>query len=236
MTAEVNAAVEGALAGGATLVVVNDAHGPMTNILIEELHPDAQLITGSPKPLSMMQGIEEGFDCAFLVGYHARVGTANAILDHTWTGIVMEVQLNGRPFGELGLNAGLAGACGVPVTLVTGDQAVTEEARSLLGDVEVVAVKQAVGRHAAKCLPPRTAQRLITQAAERAVRGRRDPLVIPPPLTLSVEFARSAHADMAELLPGSRRMGARRVEFRGADWVTTYKAWRAMITLALSVK
>lgn len=234
MTAEVNAAIRGALAGGATLVVVNDAHAGMTNILVEELHPDAQLITGSPKPLSMMQGIEEGFDGAFFVGYHARAGTANAILDHTWTGIVVDLQVNGKPLGELGLNAALAGACGVPVVLVTGDQAIVEEARSLLSEVEGVAVKEGVGRNAARSLTPAVAQRLIEQAAERAVRARRAPLMIPPPLTLTVDFARSAHADMAELLPGSRRMGARRVEFCSNDWMTAYRAWHAMITLALS--
>ncbi len=236
MTADVNAAVRGAIAGGATLVVVNDSHGDMRNILLEELHPDAQLISGSPKPLSMMQGIDEGFDAAFCVGYHASAGSPFAILDHTWSRIVYTVRVNGQPVGELGLNAGLAGWFGVPVVLVTGDVALADETRALLGEAEMVAVKQAVGRSAAKCLPLREAHALIEQAARRALRDPCPPLVVQPPLTLAVDFVRSAHADMAELVPGSRRAGGRCVEYRSGDWVDMYRTWRALTTLASAVE
>ena len=99
MTAEVNAAIEGALAGGATAVVVNDAHGSMRNILLEELNPAAQLVTGWPKPLSMMQGIDEGFEVAFFIGYHAQAGSTYGTLNHTWSGRVHTVSLNGKPVG-----------------------------------------------------------------------------------------------------------------------------------------
>jgi len=105
MTGEVNAAIEGALAGGATEILVNDSHGLMRNILIEELNPNAQLISGSSKPLSMMQGIDESFDAAFFIGYHAQAGTPYSVLDHTYSSIVYQVSLNGRPVGETGLNA-----------------------------------------------------------------------------------------------------------------------------------
>jgi D-amino peptidase len=236
MTADVNAAIRGALAGGATLVVVNDAHGDMRNILIEELHPDAQLIAGSPKPLSMMQGIEEGFEAAFFIGYHACAGSPYAILDHTWSGIVYGVRVNDQPMGELGLNAGLAGWFKVPVVLVTGDMALADEAHALLTDAEVIAVKQGVGRSAAKCLPPAVSQARIEQAAQRALRGRKVPLIISPPLTLTVDFTRTAHADMAELIPGSRRIGGRRVEYKSGDWVEMYRVWRGMVSLASTVE
>lgn len=110
MTLEVNAAVAGAADGGADAVVVNDSHGRMSNILIEELDVRAELISGSPKPLGMMQGVEDSVDLAFLIGYHAASGTASAVLDHTTNGTVHQVRLNGEPLGEAGMNAYMAAA------------------------------------------------------------------------------------------------------------------------------
>src|ERR1041385_8119040 len=109
MTTEANAAVEGALAAGATRVLVNDSHWFMRNLLAEELHPAAELLSGGPKLLSMMEGIEQGFDAAMLIGYHARAGAAAGSIDHTYTSRVYEARLNGRAVGELGINAALAG-------------------------------------------------------------------------------------------------------------------------------
>jgi len=232
MTGEVNAAIEGALAGGASEILVNDSHGSMRNILIEELNPKAQLISGSPKPLSMMQGIDESFDAAFFIGYHAQAGTAYSVLDHTYTGIVYQVSLNGRPVGETSLNAALAGYFGVPVVLVTGDQLLVEEAKASLGPVEGVAVKESCGRYAARCLIPEEAGKLIHQAAQRALSKGGKPFVVEPPITLAVDFTSSAHLDMAELIPGSCRSGGRHIEYTNDDFLTVYKVWRAMLTLA----
>ena len=234
MTAEANAAIIGALAGGATRVVVNDSHGGMANILIEELNPAAELISGSPKPFSMMEGIGPDVDAVFFVGYHAASGTGAAVLEHTWSGRVAELRLNGQAVGETGLNAALAGAFGVPVVLVTGDRAVTEEARALLGEIETVAVKDGVARTAARCLHPQVAQERICQAAERALRLGARPLVVPAPITLRVVFQRAQHADVAELVPGSRRVDGRTVEWTGDDMPAVYKVFRAMTTLAWS--
>jgi len=168
MTDELNAAIEGALAGGATEILVNDSHGHMRNILIEELNPKAQLISGSPKPLLMMQGIDASFDAAFFIGYHAQAGTAYSVLDHTYAGIVYQVSLNGRPMGETGLNAALAGYFGVPVVLVSGDKLLVEEATALLGTVEGVAVKESCG-----ATPPGAwCQRRPTSSSVRRPRGR----------------------------------------------------------------
>ena len=238
MTSEVNAAIEGALAGGASEVLVNDSHGSMRNILIEELNPAAQLISGSPKPLSMMQGIDDSsFDAAFFIGYHAQAGTAYSVLDHTYSGIVYQVSLNGRPMGETGLNAALAGHFGVPVVLVTGDKLLVEEATALLGTVEGVAVKESCGRYAARCLAPETVHELIRQAAQSALSKAkeeegRQPFVVEPPITLAVDFTSSAHLDMAELIPGSRRTSGRHIEYTHDDFLTVYKVWRAMLKLA----
>src|SRR6266571_4292408 len=123
MTAEANAAIEGALAAGATKLVVNDSHWFMRNLLAEELHQAAELLSGDPKPQSMVEGIDGGFDAAVFIGYHARAGTRHAILDHTYADRIHDVRLNGRPVGELGINAAFAGVAGVPVALVSGDSA-----------------------------------------------------------------------------------------------------------------
>lgn len=232
MTAEANAAIEGALAGGARQVIVNDSHGGMANILIEELNPAAELISGSPKPFGMMEGIEPDVDGVFLVGYHAASGTGAAVLEHTWSGRLVEVRLNGRPVGEMGLNAALAGAYGVPVLLVTGDRAVTEEARTLLGQIETVAVKEGVTRSAARCLSPEVARERIRQAAERALKLSLPPFVVSPPITLRIVFQRALHADMAGLVPGSVRTDGRTVEWTGEDMPTVYKVFQAMTSLA----
>src|SRR3989475_11899904 len=155
MTAEANAAIEGALEAGASQVLVNDSHWFMRNLLAEELNQAAVLVSGGPKPRSMMEGIDGGFDAAFCIGYHARAGTRNAILDHTYADCIHEARLNGRPVGELGLNAALAGGFGVPVVLVSGDNALAAEARELLGEgVRPVIVKEAVNRHPANSAGP----------------------------------------------------------------------------------
>src|SRR5207245_9755215 len=119
LTAEANAAVAGALAAGATRVRVNDSHWFMRNLLAEELHQAAELVAGDPKPRSMVQGIDGGFDAALFIGYHARAGTARAILDHTYADRIYEVRLNGKAVGELGINAAPAGRHGVPVALAS---------------------------------------------------------------------------------------------------------------------
>lgn len=232
MTAEANAAIAGALVGGARQVIVNDSHGGMANILIEELNPAAELISGSPKPFGMMEGIGPDVDGVFLVGYHAASGTGAAVLEHTWSGRLVEVRLNGRPVGEMGLNAALAGAYGVPVLLVTGDRAVTEEARTLLGQIETVAVKEGVTRSAARCLAPEVARERIRQAAERALKLSLPPFTVSPPITLCIVFQRALHADMAGLVPGSVRADGRTVEWTGEDMPTVYKVFRAMTSLA----
>src|ERR671911_2851939 len=120
MTNEANAAIAGALEAGATAVVVNDSHWLMRNLLAEELNPAAELLSGGPKRLSMVEGIGDGFDAAMFIGYHAQAGTRHATIDHTYTSRVYEVRLNGEPVGELALNAAMAGVHGVAVGMGKG--------------------------------------------------------------------------------------------------------------------
>src|SRR6059036_3185634 len=236
MTAEANAAVEGALAAGATRVLVNDSHWFMRNLLAEELHPAADLASGDPKPRSMVQGIDGGFDAALFIGYHARAGTRNAILDHTYADHVQEVRLNGRPVGELGINAALAGAYVVPVALVSGDAALAAEAKDLLGEtVTAVVVKHAVSRHAAQSVAPAVACRMIREGVSQALKRQHEPFVVRSPVTVEVDFARTIHADMAEVCPGATRTGGRTVALTHQDYREAFRGWRAMLNLSAAV-
>jgi D-amino peptidase len=233
MTADVNAAVDGAVAAGATRVVVNDSHASMTNILIEKLHPAAELISGAPKPLSMMEGISRDVDAVFFIGYHARAGTSRAVLAHTWSGSVLEVRLNDVCVGEIGLNAALAGGFGVPVVLITGDEAATAEAQALLGPVETVAVKTAMSAVSARCLHPDAAQEQIRAAASRALASPNvSPFVLAPPIVLRVVLQRPICADRAELIPGCRRIDGRTLEWVGDDMNSVYRTFSAITRLA----
>ncbi len=235
MTAEANAAIEGAIAGGATAVLVNDSHWLMRNLLAEQLHPAAQLVSGGPKTWSMMEGIEAGHDAALFIGYHARAGTQHAILDHTYTDRILDVRVNGTSIGELGLNATLAGSYGVPLILVSGDQALAAETAQLLGQsVKTVIVKTALSRNAARSLSPSEACSRIRQAAEQAVRslGSVRPFLPKAPYALEVDFRVTVEADLAQMAPGITRTGPRTVAYQHQDFREVFRAFRTMFNLA----
>ena len=232
MTAEVNAIVEGAVAGGAKRIWVKDGHDSGENIVREALHPAAELITGAPSVVGQMPGLDGSFDALFLVGFHARMGTPHAHLDHTVsTASISEVRLNGIPVGEIGIYAAYAGMHGVPTVLATGDVAGTQEAVDLLGDIVTVAVKQGLGRFAARTPSAEEMRPKMRAAAEQALRQGGAPWRLPSPLHVQVDFLRSAEADMAEMVPGAVRAGARTVEYRHDDQAMAFKALEAMIAL-----
>lgn len=239
MTQDVNAAVRGAFEAGADEIIVTDGHWNGSNVLVEELDPRARLNTGSPSPFSMMQGIDQSVDGVFFVGYHARNGVPNAVLDHTWSSrTVVNLWLNDLLTGEYGLNAALAGHFDVPVIMVSGDQTACAEVEELLGDVESAVVKQATGRYSAECLPPPVAQELIFNAAARAVTRLMEgdspvPFVLESPIRAAVEFFTSDMADRASILPASRREGTR-VSLTGQTMEAVYRGFRALVTLASS--
>lgn len=236
MTKDVNAAVQGAFEAGAEKVCVTDGHSYGSNILIEELDQRALLNTGSPSPLSMIQGVDE-VDGVIYIGYHARAGSPDAILDHTWSSkTVANVWLNDILVGEYGLNAAVAGHFGVPVLMVTGDQTACAQTVELLGHLEIVAVKHATGRYSAECLPPKVTQSMIqktaAQAVSRLAQGSAPaPFTLTEPISLSVEFNNSAMADHAMRVPGAERVGTC-VSLSMPDMISAYNAFRAMVTLA----
>jgi len=150
MTAEVNAAIDAARAAGATEFVISDSHGNGQNLLIDRLPDDVTVIRSWPRELSMMAGIDDTFDAAMLVAYHAKAGTLRGIMAHTYTGKVFSLKFNDIEVGEIGADAAIAGYFGIPVVMVTGDGAACDEARALLGDIETVAVKEGVSRSAGR--------------------------------------------------------------------------------------
>lgn len=226
MTQEVNAAVRGAFNAGASEVLVNDAHGSMTNILIEELDERAELISGSNKQLCQMEGIDASFDGVFFIGYHAHEGNGDAVMGHTIHGLVVtEIKRNGQVVGETGINAGLAGAYGVPVVLVAGDNVVCQEARDLLGDVETVVTKQAIDRYAARSLPVKKTQALIEAAAERALRRLGDfvPHVVGSPVEFELTTKLTSMAYMSSLFPTVERRSSKVIAVRADDYMGAYR-------------
>ncbi len=238
MTGDVNAAIRGAFEGGADEVVVADGHDAARNILVEDLDPRARLNSGNPAPLSMVQGVDQGVDGVMFVGYHARSGAPNAILDHTWSSErVANVWLDGRLVGEAGLNGAVCGYFNVPVIMISGDQTVCAEAVEWLGSLETAVVKQASGRMAAECLPASVAQQKIQAAAARAAGRLRTgqaplPLKLPPPITVGVDFIKSEMADKAMVCPGAKRGPDRRITYTAEDMLGAYSAFRTLVSLA----
>lgn len=238
MTAEVNAAVRGVLAADPTAeIVISDGHANANNILIEELDTHARLNTGTNAPFSMVQGIGPDVQGVLFIGYHARAGTPNAVLEHTWSSkAVYNVWLNGVVVGEVGLNAAVCGHFGAPVILVTGDQSVAAEARALLGPIETVEVKQASSRVSADCLPTAHAQAHVQEGARRAVSTLLagtppTPYKVSIPITARIEFHFTEMADVAGRMPRMRRIDGRTLEFTAVDMIEAYRTFRAAVVL-----
>jgi D-amino peptidase len=239
MTKEANAAVAGAFQGGAASVVVNDSHGDMFNLVAEELDPRAELLIGSPKPWSMMQGFGPDFDVALFIAYHARAGTEGAVLDHTYSGrLLYDVRVGGEPWTEADLNAALAGTYGVAVGLVTGDDKACFQASERLKGVRTVVVKQGFGRGVARSLHPSGAREAIRQGAAEAVRaaaaGALEPFRPDPPFVLEADLANTSSAELCALPPGVQRVGPRTVRFESDDFVDVFRCLLAWTYLGAS--
>jgi D-amino peptidase len=237
MTGEANAAVAGAFEGGATAVVVNDSHGDMYNLLAEQMDPRAELLIGSPKVLSMMQGLGPGFHVALFIGYHAAAGTQAAVMDHTYSGrLLYEVRLNGEPVTEAELNAAFAGTYGVPVGLVTGDDKICTVSAKKIPGVRTVTVKEAFGRNVARSLHPQAARDAIREAAAEAVSARQElePFTIHAPVMLEADIANTSAADLCALAPGTDRIGPRTVRFETDEFMEAFRCLLAWTYLGAS--
>lgn len=239
--ADVTAAVRAAFDLGADSVIVNDSHGPMTNIDISKLGSDVQLITGSPKLLGMTEGAKD-CDCAVFLGYHAMAGTEKAVLDHTFDPYtIYGLSVNGVKMGETGVNALFCGAMGVPVVMASGDDALCMEAASLLGPKLVTCrLKEGLGRAAALCLPPDATSGAIYDAMKDALgivrRKEAVPFTMTPPYRLEVSLMNTLQTDSASLVPGAVRIAARTLLFESEEALELRRILYSVIECASAVK
>lgn len=220
MTAEVNAAIDAARAAGATEILVSDSHGNGENLLMERLPQDIQLIRSWPRPLGMMEGIDESFDAAVFIGYHASTTNSRGVRAHTMSSATLAaVRLNGVEMPEAGLNAAIAGMFGVPVVMISGDDAIVEEATGILGDVEGAVVKWSYGFHSARTLMPEAALAVIRERVGAALARLHDfePYVLDGPVELELTFKNYMPAEVLAYLPSVERVNAHTVRFVGAD-------------------
>jgi D-amino peptidase len=244
MIGETNAAIDGALEAGATDILVNDSHWNMTNLLPLEIHEAARVLQGQ-KTWSMVAGAQPdpdgrpSFDVALFVGYHARAGHPVGTIAHTYSGAPVVTRLDGRPTGEYGLNALVLGAWGIPVGLVTGDDALAAEVEGWLPWAERVVVKTADSTTSASSVHPNVARERVRagarQAVTRAARGGAaafEVLDVGSPVVIEVEYARGSVADHAAMVPGAERSGDRGVRHVGTDPVTAYRGFLAGVRLA----
>ncbi|MBW3628800.1 MAG: M55 family metallopeptidase [Gemmatimonadetes bacterium] len=220
MTEEVLAAIEGLKEAGATEFVVSDSHGNGQNLLIERLPPEARLVRSWPRPLMMMEGIDETFDAVVFLGYHTGSTNPSGVRAHTMSSARLTgVRINGVEVSEAAISAAIAGHFGVPVVMVTGDNATVEETRGLLGDIKGVAVKEAIGFHSAISVTPLAARDLIREGA-RAALGRVSefqPYCATTPVQLEIAFKHYRPAEVLALLPDVERVSARTIRTTWSD-------------------
>lgn len=222
MTDEVNAAIAGARAAGATEFVVSDSHGNGQNLLLEQLPTEVTVVRSWPRPLKMMQGIDESFDAVLFIGYHTEATSVEGVRSHTISSSSFsEIRLNGQGMSEAGINAAIAGHFGVPVIMISGDDIFVEGSRSLLGDVEAVVVKWAYGLHSARTLTPQAACERIRETVRRAVLRRHEfsPYRLPTPVRLEVRFKHRGPAEVLSYLRVIERTDSHSIRFVGNDMV-----------------
>lgn len=235
MTDEASAIVDGVFAAdSASEVTVVDSHGSYRNIIPEQLDARATLLRGKPRYFGMMDGIDDGYDFAIFAGVHGRGGEGSSVLSHTFTGHLLDVRVNGESHGELGLNAMIAGAYGVRVAMVAGDQHVVQAAHDLLGDaVHTVQTKVSRGASAAENLHPTTSCEMLRKVATQATHAWQDaPIVpVPAPVDIEIEFDRPVYADLAMLIDGAERHSGRVVNFTRPTYPDAYRLLRLLTVL-----
>ena len=230
MTEETNAAIEGALEAGATEIWVRDSHGSALNIIPHLLHKKAKLLRNwSGGLLGMMEGIDKTFDAVMFIGYHAKAGTPNAIVDHTSSGSVTDMAINGISLPEAGYNALTAGHFNVPVVFVAGDQAICNQVTKLFGSIETVAVKKGIGE-ASLSIHPSVARQKIHQGTARALKNLKGfkPYKMKPPYTLVLKLKSEAMINRGSSYPGAIRTGTWELTYKSSSILEVIKAFSRM--------
>jgi D-amino peptidase len=233
MTEEANTAIAAAREAGATEFVVSDSHGNMQNLLIEKLPKDVLVVRSAPRPLMMMQGLDESFDGVIFIGYHASTTNPEGVRAHTMSSATLaDVRLNGLSVPEAAFNAAIAGHFGVPVLAISGDDVIVKEARALLGDVEGAVVKWAYGFHSAKTLTPEAARDVIRERVKAAMARRASfrPYVVKTPVELEIRFKSYRPAEVLSYLPIVKRIDAHSVRFVGKDMLEVSRFMEFILT------
>lgn len=238
MTAEVQAAIEGAKAAGANEILVCDAHDTGRNILTEKLDDDVEVIHGNPYDLGMMSGIDSSFEASIQIGYHSMRHTHAGTLGHTFTYSIAGLWLNGVKVGESGLSAALAGHFGVPLVFVSGDAHAVRQAKELVSGVVGVATKTGIGLYAVRTLVPRRACDLIRKGVQLAIerRDRIRPFVVKRPVRMDVEFERPLMAQYASRIPMTKRVDIKTVSFKAKDMLQAFEVFEVMNQVASYAK
>lgn len=237
MTNEVNAAIRGAKLAGATEIVVNDSHGPMTNLLIEDLDEEARLITGKHKLLGMMEGLNDTFDAVLLIGYHARHNTPG-VLAHSYFGrVISEIKINGNVVGEFEFNSMIAGDYNVPVVLVSGDDVLAGQVKSFNVGIETVIVKHAHSRYTAECVQPVKVHKMLEKSVHETLSNKLQTIKAyegQGQVEIEVAFINSGMAEITQLIPGVEMVTANRVRYMAKNIIEAYQVRMALTTLAAS--
>ncbi|MEK6322839.1 MAG: M55 family metallopeptidase [Acidobacteriota bacterium] len=226
MTEEVRAATEAAFEAGATEVVISDSHGNGENLLIEKLPRNVTIVRSWPRPLMMMQGIDETFDGVIFLGYHTGTTNMSGVRAHTISSArLADVRLNGTSVPEAGINAAIAGHFNVPVIMISGDDAIVKEATDLLGNIEGAVVKWAISFHSAKTLTPEAAYELIRQKTRKAIARIKEfkPYKVKEPVQLDVRFKAYRPSEMLSYLSIVQRTDAHSIRFMGKDIIEVSK-------------
>jgi D-amino peptidase len=233
MTQEVNTAIAAAREAGAAEILVSDSHGNGQNLLIEKLPEDVQVVRSWPRPLMMMQGIDETFDGVIFLGYHASTTNPAGVRAHTMSSAnLADVRLNGVPMTEAAINAAIAGHFNVPVIMISGDDAAVKEAQEVVGAIEGAVVKWNYSFHSARTLTPAAAYKVIAEKTKAAIRRLKDfkPYTPKAPLTLDVRFKNYRPAEVLAYLSIVERTDSHTIRFVGKDMVEVSKFIEFMLT------
>jgi len=230
MTAEVNAVVSAIIKfNNDAQILVNDSHGDMQNLIHQELDPKVVYIQGNKKPYGMVQGLDESYDAAIFIGYHARAGTAKGFLAHTGSGAVKGLWLNNREVGEGGLNTYFSGEMDVPIILAAGDDVFTKQFGKLV-DCELVATKNAVTAQVAKLKHGTIVERELFDATTRALKTIKNkrPIKLKTPVEIKLKFSTPTHAEILQAIPGMEWIDGYTVKYKANNMVEAYALIRLM--------
>lgn len=232
MTDEVNAAIDAARAAGASEFLISDSHGNGQNLLIEQLPEDTMVIRSWPRPLGMMEGIDETFDGVIFIGYHASAANTRGVRAHTMSSAnITDLRLNGTSMSEGSINAAIAGHFGVPVIMISGDDIAVAETQVIVGDMEGAVVKWAKGFHSAQSLTPDAGYEVIRTRANAAISRIEDfvPYVLDTPIELELSLKHYRPVELLSYLPNVEKVNSHTIRFVGQDMIEIAKFLRVAV-------